>query len=52
MPELQSLYPGDELNLKKYPNLKQIIQLGHNSIRGVIKFRDAMVYADPRISLR
>jgi hypothetical protein len=50
MPELHSLYPGDELNLKSYPNLKQIIQLGHTGIRGVIKFKDAMVYANPKLS--
>lgn len=47
MPELHSLYPGDELALKQYPHLKQIIQLGHTTIRGVIKFKDAMVYANP-----
>jgi hypothetical protein len=50
MPELHSLYPGDELNLKNYPNLKHIIQLGHTSIRGVIKFKDSMVYANPNVS--
>jgi hypothetical protein len=50
MPELHKLYPGDELNLKNYPNLKQIVQLGHTSIRGVIKFKDAMVYANPKLS--
>ena len=50
MPELHSLYPGDELNLKAYPHLKQIIQLGHTTIRGVIKFKDSMVYANPKIS--
>lgn len=50
MPELHSLYPGDELALQNYPHLKQIIQLGHNSIRGVIKYKDAMVYANPRLT--
>ena len=50
MPELHKLYPGDELNLKNYPNLKQIVQLGHTSIRGVIKFKDSMVYANPKLS--
>jgi hypothetical protein len=50
MPELHNLYPGDELSLKNYPNLKQIIQLGHTSIRGVIKFKDSMVYANPQLS--
>lgn len=51
MPELHNLYPGDELQLKNYPNLKQIIQLGHTTIRGVIKYKDAMVYANPSLSL-
>jgi hypothetical protein len=50
MPELHGLYPGDELSLKAYPNLKQIIQLGHHTIRGVIKYKDAMVYANPNVS--
>jgi len=50
MPELHSLYPGDELQLKAYPHLKQIIQLGHHTIRGVIKFKDSMVYANPSLS--
>ena len=50
MPELHSLYPGDELSLKAYPHLKQIIQLGHSTIRGVIKFKDSMVYANPKFS--
>jgi hypothetical protein len=50
LPELHSLYPGDELDLKNYPNLKQIIQLGHTTIRGVIKYRDAMVYSNPRVT--
>lgn len=50
LPELHSLYPGDELNLKNYPYLKQIVQVGHHTIRGVIKFKDAMVYANPRLA--
>lgn len=50
MPELHGLYPGDELALKNFPHLKQIVQLGHVSIRGVIKYKDAMVYANPSLS--
>ncbi|CDW74005.1 amp-binding protein [Stylonychia lemnae] len=50
MPELHNLYPGDEIALKSYPHLKQIIQLGHHTIRGVIKFKDSMVYASPSLS--
>ena len=48
MPELNKLYPGDPIQLDKYPHLKSIIQLGHKSIRGVIKYKDAMVYAKPK----
>jgi len=48
MPELHTLYPGDPLSLNNFPHVKQIIQLGHQTIRGVIKFRDAMVYANPK----
>lgn len=50
MPELNKLYPGDPIELAKYPNLKSIIQLGHKSIRGVIKYKDTMVYANPRLT--
>ena len=50
MPELHSLYPGDELALQNYPHLKQIVQLSHTTIRGVIKYKDSMVYANPRLS--
>lgn len=50
MPELHNLYPGDELQAKAFPHLKQIIQLGHTTIRGVIKFKDSMVYANPAVS--
>jgi hypothetical protein len=52
MPELNNLYPGDELNLSNYPHLKSIIQLGHTTIRGAIKFKDAMVYANPKLSTK
>ena len=45
MPELHSLYPGDELKLQNYPMLKQIIQTGHSNIRGCIKYKDSLVYA-------
>ncbi len=52
MPELSTMYAGDELNLAKYPNLKHIVQTGHTGIRGVNKFRDLAVYANPAISSR
>ena len=50
MPELSSLYPGDELKINSFPNLKQIIQTDHSNIRGVIKFKDALVYANAALS--
>lgn len=50
MPELEKLYPGDNLDLKNYPHLSQIIQLGHSTIRGTIKYKDAMVYANPKMT--
>lgn len=50
MPELKRMYDGDALNLKAYPNLKSIIQTGHNNIRGVIKYKDSMVYANTALT--
>jgi hypothetical protein len=52
MPELNTLYPGDPIKLKAFPHLRSIIQLGHTSIRGVIKYKDAMVYAIPKLTNR
>ena len=46
MPEPDSYYPGDELKLSNYPNLKNIVQTGHKNIRGTIKFKDSLVYAN------
>jgi hypothetical protein len=50
MPELNNLYPGDELNLRSFPNLKQIVQTDHSNIRGIIKFKDSLVYANTSMS--
>ena len=50
MPGLDSLYPGDALKLQDYPLLKQIIQTGHSNIRGVVKYKDALVYANAALS--
>ena len=53
MPEMSTLYAGQELNLAKYPNLKHIVQTGHQAgVRGVNKFRDLPVYANPAMSTR
>lgn len=51
MPELSNMYSGQEVNLAKYPNLKHIVQTGHGGIRGVNKYRDMTVYANPAMSV-
>jgi hypothetical protein len=48
MPELEKLYPGDALKLQNYPLLKCIVQSGHSNIRGTIKFKDSLVYANTK----
>lgn len=50
MPELEKLYPGDALKLSNYPQLKSIVQSGHSNIRGTIKFKDSLVYANTKMS--
>ena len=50
MPELDSYYPGDELKLSNYPNLKNIVQTGHKNIRGTLKFKDSLVFANASMS--
>jgi acyl-CoA synthetase (AMP-forming)/AMP-acid ligase II len=50
MPELDSMYPGDALSLGNYPMLKQIIQTGHNNIRGIIKYKDSLAYVNTALS--
>jgi hypothetical protein len=47
MPELAKMYFGDELNIAKYPNLKQIVQTRFAAIRGINLFKDVSVYANP-----
>jgi len=50
MPELEKLYPGDPIKLSNYPHLKSIVQSGHSNIRGTIKFKDSLVYANTKYS--
>ena len=52
MPELSTMYPGQELNLAKFPHLRHIVQTGHSAMRGVNKFRDLAVYTSPQMSSR
>lgn len=47
MPELSKMYLGDEINVSKYPHLKQIIQTGFKAIRGVNLYKDLTVYTSP-----
>ena len=50
MPELETMYAGDELRLAKYPHLKHIVQTGFTKMRGVNMFKDLAVYANPAFS--
>ena len=52
MPELATVYTGQEISLAKFPNLKHVVQTGHSAMRGVNKFRDLPVYANPAMSTR
>ena len=42
---------GDEID-SKYSSLEMIVQTGFNSVRGVNKFKDVAVYANPSMSSR
>jgi len=50
MPELDTLYPGDRVNLASFPMLKHVIQTGHSNYRGVLKFKDTLFYANPALA--
>ena len=52
MPELDTVYLGSEISLSKFPHLKHVVQTGHSAMRGVNKFRDLPVYANPAMSSR
>lgn len=45
-PDLEGAYPGEQLNLSAYPELKVIGQTGHDTIRGTTKFKDLMFYVN------
>jgi len=47
-PELAKMQSGDELNLARYPALKQIVQTGFKARPGVNLFKDLAVYATPQ----
>ena len=40
------------MNVARYPNLKIVAQTGHQAMRGVNKYRDLTVYANPAFSSR
>jgi hypothetical protein len=48
MPQLESTYKGDAINLSAYPLLKSITQSGFNNIRGIHTFKDSLVYANSK----
>lgn len=48
MPQLESTYKGDAVNLSAYPLLKSITQTGFNNIRGIHTFKDSLVYANSK----
>lgn len=50
MPELDSMYAGQELDLSRYPHLRHVVQTGFSNIRGVNMFKDVAVYANPQVS--
>ena len=50
MPELETMYAGQELDLSRYPHLRHIVQTGFTKIRGVNMFKDVAVYANPALS--
>lgn len=52
IPELSTMMRGDELKAGKYPHLDMVVQTGHTGIRGVNKFKDVAVYANPAMSVR
>jgi len=52
MPELGSMQRGQELSLSRYPNLELLVQTGFSGIRGVNKYKDVAVYANPSVSPR
>ncbi len=45
IPELGSLYPGQEFTSSEFPNLKHVIHTGHKTIMGCSKFKETMFYA-------
>jgi hypothetical protein len=50
MPELESCYLGDKVEIAAYPGLSHISHIGHNTIRGTNKFKDTMFYANVELT--
>jgi len=50
MPELSTMYLGEELISNAYPHLSHVIQTGFANINGVNRFKDLPVYANPAMS--
>lgn len=50
MPELKTMYFGEDLNVKRYPHLQNVVQTGFKAHRGINMFKDLTVYASPQYS--
>lgn len=48
MPELSTMYLGDEVKVARFPHLKHVVQTGFKAMRGVNLFKDLTVYASPQ----
>ena len=44
LPELGSMYPGDEFESARFASLKHVIQTSQKTIRGTTKFKENMLY--------
>jgi hypothetical protein len=50
IPELSEHFPGQSLSIDNFPNLSNIMHTGHSTIRGTIKFKESLLYTNPRYS--
>lgn len=45
VPELSTTHHGSELHSKAFPTLKHVLQTGHSTIRGTLKFKQVPIFA-------
>ena len=48
IPEIDSMYPGDEFSCAAFPELQHLIHTGHKTIHGMTKFKESMLYTKRR----